>query len=94
MQKKKKEKRKDNVLAVHYNIITKGKCLFKILRLCNIDYIIKTKNHSTYIKPCVCVCMPSRVQSCPTLCDPLDYSSAGSSVHGILQARILEWAAM
>ena len=30
---------------------------------------------------------------CPTLCDPMDYSPPGSSVHGILQARILEWAA-
>ena len=30
-------------------------------------------------------------ESCPTLCDPMDYSSPGSSVHGILQARILEW---
>ena len=29
-------------------------------------------------------------QSCPTLCDPMDGSLAGSSVHGILQARILE----
>ena len=27
----------------------------------------------------------------PTLCDPVDYSLPGSSVHGILQARILEW---
>ena len=31
------------------------------------------------------------VQSCPTLCSPVDYSPPGSSVHGILQARILEW---
>ena len=31
------------------------------------------------------------VQSCPTLCDPMDCSQPGSSVHGILQARILEW---
>ena len=30
-------------------------------------------------------------QSCPTLCDPLDCSLPGSSVHGILQAIILEW---
>ena len=30
-------------------------------------------------------------QSCPILCDPMDCSSLGSSVHGILQARILEW---
>ena len=30
-------------------------------------------------------------QSYLTLCDPIDYSPQGSSVHGILQARILEW---
>ena len=33
-------------------------------------------------------------QSCPTLCDPVDCSPPGSSVHVILQARTLEWAAM
>ena len=33
-------------------------------------------------------------QSCPTLCDPMDYSPPDSSVHGILQARILEWVAI
>ena len=33
-------------------------------------------------------------QSCPTLCDPVDCSLPGSSVHGILQARILEWVAI
>ena len=32
-------------------------------------------------------------QSCLTLCDPLDCKPTGSSVHGILQARILEWVA-
>ena len=30
-------------------------------------------------------------QSCPTLCDPVDYSLPGISIHGILQARIQEW---
>ena len=34
------------------------------------------------------------LQSCPTLCDPIDGSSPGSSVPGILQARILEWVAI
>ena len=34
------------------------------------------------------------LQSCPTLQDPMDCSPPGSSVHGILQARILEWVAM
>ena len=33
-------------------------------------------------------------QSCPTLCDPMDCSLPGSSVHGIFQARILEWGAI
>ena len=33
-------------------------------------------------------------QSCPTLCDPMDYSLPGSSIHGIFQARILEWGAI
>ena len=42
----------------------------------------------------ICTCCPSVTQSCPTLCDPMDCSPPGSSVHGILQARILEWAAI
>ena len=40
-----------------------------------------------------CMCAKS-LQSCPALCDPLDCSLLGSSVHGILQARMLEWVAM
>ena len=36
----------------------------------------------------------SLAQLCPTLCDPMDCSPAGFSVHGILQARIPEWVAM
>ena len=34
------------------------------------------------------------LQSCPTLCDPTDGSPPGSSFHGILQARTLEWVAI
>ena len=34
------------------------------------------------------------VQSCPTLCDPTDCRLSSSSVHGILQARVLEWVAI
>ena len=33
-------------------------------------------------------------QSCPTLCEPMDCSLPGSSVHGTFQARILEWVAI
>ena len=41
----------------------------------------------------ICVCAKS-LKSCPTLCDPMDCSLTGSSVHGILQARILGWTAV
>ena len=41
-----------------------------------------------YIIWCVCVLVN---QSSLTFCDPMDYSLPGSSIHGILQARILEW---
>ena len=34
------------------------------------------------------------LQSCPTLHDPMDCSPPGSSVHGIFQARVLEWVAI
>ena len=34
------------------------------------------------------------LQSCPTLCNPMDYSLQGPSVHGILQERILKWVAI
>ena len=41
----------------------------------------------------LCVC-DKLLQSCLAVCDPMDCSPPGSSVHGILQARILEWVAM
>ena len=40
-----------------------------------------------------CMCARS-LQSCLTLCNPMDCSPPGSSVHGILQARMLEWVAI
>ena len=47
------------------------------------------------VSVCVCVCACAKsLQSCPTLCDPVDCSPPGSSIHGILRARILEWVAI
>ena len=49
---------------------------------------------------CVCVCVYIKkeetkvAQLCPTLCDPMDYSLPGSSIHEIFQARVLEWVAI
>ena len=41
----------------------------------------------------LCLCAKS-LQSCSTLCNPMNHSLSASSVHGILQAKILEWVAM
>ena len=56
----------------------------------------KNENHRNfgrkeigYFYSCVLV-----TQSCPTLYDPIDYSPPDSFVHGIFQARILEWVAI
>ena len=58
---------------------------------------VKTKNDLVHIS---LLLVPGHLKllevilSVLTLCDPVDYSLPGSSVHGILQARILEWVAM
>ena len=50
----------------------------------------------SYIHMCVCVCVSIShwAQLCLTLCDPMDCSLPGSSVHRIFQAKIPEWVAM
>jgi len=48
------------------------------------DYLLKV--HILYISEVA--------QSCPTLCDPIDCSLPGSSVHGIFRAIVLEWIAI
>jgi len=42
----------------------------------------------------MCAAAAKSLQSCPTLCDPIDGSPPGSPVPGILQARTLEWVAI
>ena len=51
--------------------------------------IMRTKN----FQKSMCICVKS-LPSCPTICDPMDYSPPGFSAHGILRARLLEWVAM
>ena len=48
------------------------------------------RNQGSHCIGRACVC----AQSCPTLCDPMDCSPAGSSVHGVSQARIPEWVSI
>ena len=49
--------------------------------------------HNGKIRERVSECECEVTQSCPTLCDPMDCSLPCSSVHGIFQARVLEWVA-
>ena len=84
------------------------RCLFlgrKVMN--NLDSILKTRDITLLTKVCLVKAMVFSVvmygcaaaaakllQSCLTLCDPIDGSPPGSSVHGIFQARILEWVAI
>ena len=51
-----------------------------------------TESPSAWVPECV-LCAKS-LQLCPSLWEPMDYSPPDSSIHSILQARILEWVAM
>ena len=54
-------------------------------------------NQAAHLETCSCefyAAAAKLFQSCPTLSDPMDYSLPGSSVHGIFQARVLEWGAI
>ena len=46
------------------------------------------------MSPTAAAAAAKSLQSCPTLCDPIDGSPPGSTIPGILQARTLEWAAI
>ena len=53
-----------------------------------------TGSTGTYWDSPVTICCAVLIHSCLTLCDPMDCSPPGSWIHGILQARILEWVAI
>ena len=55
----------------------------------------KSKFYSIFLMVFACSTAAAKsLQSCPTLCDPIDGSPPGSTVPGILQARVLEWGAI
>ena len=58
---------------------------------CNTSLVPGERNSHPQFSSCICT---YSLQLWRTLCDPIDSSPPGSSVHGILQARILEWVAM
>ena len=82
----------DVILALSWHIVT-----LLISKICFNESSFNIFRHMRrmMLDPSVCVCVCVLVaQSCPTLCDPLDCSPPGPSVHGILQARMLESVAI
>ena len=71
-----------NVLRTNFKTASFSQCSLLI-------YLLK---EFVCVCVCVCVCMHAHayIQSSPTLCDPMDCSPSGSSLHGISQAKILE----
>ena len=72
----------NQIMSFIWNRLVSGTFHFCLLRSC-----LKFTINIQYF-------FSSVAQSCPTLCDHMDCSLPGSSVHGILQARILEWVAI
>ena len=72
---------------------------FTVIQLIyNVLLIFALQQSNSVLRVCVCVCTRACIrvqslQSCPILCHPMDHSPPCCSVHGILQARILEWVA-
>jgi len=58
---------------------------YRVERACTTDYLLAAAAAAAAAKS---------LQSCPTLCDPIDGSPTGSPVPGILQARTLQWVAI
>ena len=84
-----------NILAVFWNNVNNAYySLF--CSLCSSDLLFSHRlSLCLYCQlPRVMLLWSEVAQSCLTLCDPVDCSPLGSSVHGILQARILEWVAI
>ena len=74
----------------HYYVWIANKDLLYSTRTSTQYYVIISKGKRIYMN----IYAAKSLQSCPTLCDPIDGSPPGSPVPGILQARTLEWVAI
>ena len=77
-----------------YLLYVKAGLIYIVANQKNESLLLKDFSGSPLLEMCVpekrlCVCAQS-IQSCPTVCDPMDSSLLGSSVHGSLQAELME----
>ena len=78
-------------IYTHTHILTQccvNGCCIEVIQFCTHTYI------HFYVGICIYIYAAKSLQSCATLCDPIDGSPPGSPVPGILQARTLEWVAI
>ena len=68
----------------------------KVLNPLEVQFVIQSSKKINYFSALIysTAAAAKSLQSCPTLCDPIDSSPPGSPVPGILQARTLEWVAI
>ena len=83
---------------MHSHLYLEGKLLFLQIEMvvgsrCTLE-LDKIKSLTTLVLQHIMCCVYAKLpRSCPTLCDPIDCSLSGFSVHETLQARIPEWVA-
>ena len=64
------------------------------VQISRLKYLDKSRGYNTQYSECAAAAAAKSLQSCLTLCDPIDGSPPGSPIPGVLQARILEWVAI
>ena len=72
-----------------FKIVQEKSFSFKTVSILRLEWVLRHFQFSWFV-----LCSARSLQLCLTLCDPVDCSLPGSSVHGILHARILEWVAI
>ena len=87
------------MLIIHHLVFAFSLSFFHFILFCNLSVASYSTRHigDIFLKSCLLVIAAAAaksLQSCPTLCDPIDGSPPGSAVPGILQARTLEWVAI
>ena len=78
---------------VHQKMVLLYPCAHASWTMCDLCCGVYQRTHICRIYIYV-LCCAKLLQLCPALCNPVDCSPPGSSVHGMLQARILEWVSM
>ena len=79
-------------LGCHKFVYFSTECVHMKTYFKNIDFCLVSQNACSMVQ--VAAAAAKSLQSCPTLCDPIDGSPPGSPIPGILQARTLEWVAI